>query len=60
MYLSQVKIFNRVTIHLENVDKLILYGPKVGKLSTYVNVYFWYMALINTQMPWDVVGETTR
>ena len=45
--------FNKVTVHLDNVEKLIFDGPKAGKITTYVSAYFWYMALINTQMPRD-------
>ena len=45
--------FNKVTVHLENVDKWIFDGPKAGKITTCVSAYFWCMALISTQMPRD-------
>lgn len=32
--------FNKVTVHLGSVDKLIFDGPKAGKITTYVSAYF--------------------
>lgn len=32
--------FNKVIVHLENVDKLIFVAPEVGKIATYVSAYF--------------------
>lgn len=32
--------FNKGTVHLENVDKLIFDGPKAGRITTYVSAYF--------------------
>lgn len=32
--------FNKVTVHLENVDKWIFDGPKAGKITTCVSAYF--------------------
>lgn len=32
--------FNKVTVHLENVDKWIFDGPKAGKITTRVSAYF--------------------
>lgn len=32
--------FNKVTVHLQNVDKLIFDSPKADKITTYVSAYF--------------------
>lgn len=49
----QVKILI-VTDYFHKVHELILDIPKFGTQVTYVSVYFSYMALINSQMLWDM------